>query len=173
MLKFGELRFGWNMPSHESRQWQRKIFMETINFPTANNVSKSTKRLLFKTQQISHFDVRALLDDAKNLSLSVQSVPKSHYTTVGVLCEQSVMLINMNNSQYFSHFFLLAALLLSVALSHKALIRTAAEFTQHSWRLRTLYSACPCSTPAKCIYQVCQIWMDWCGICCLSLEDES
>lgn len=43
-----------------------------------------------------------------------------------VLCEQSEMLIKMYNS-HSSHFFLLAALLLSVALSVEELIRAAAE----------------------------------------------
>ena len=141
------------MPSHESRQWQIKSLQ---NFPTVNNVSKSTNRW-FKTQHISHFDVRTLLDDRICLCQSI--LCRSLTTQPLVTCVNNVILIKTNNS-HFSHFFLLAALLLSAALSHKALIRTAAELTQHSWRLGTLYSACPHLTLAKCIYQVCKIWMD-------------
>lgn len=59
----------------------------------------------------------------------IQLLPMSYHISVGVLCEQSKMLIKMYNS-HFSHFFLLAALLLSVALEE--LIRTAAEILQQS-----------------------------------------
>lgn len=67
--------------------------------------------------------------------MSAQLLPLTCYTGVGVLCEQSEMLIKIYNS-HFSHYFLLAALLLSVALSSEGWIRPAAELMQQSWRLR-------------------------------------
>lgn len=57
------------------------------------------------------------------------------FHTVAVLCEQSVMLTMILCNSHFSHFFLLAALLLSVAQSYRELIKTAAELMQQHWRL--------------------------------------
>lgn len=42
-----------------------------------------------------------------------------------------------------------------------------------NWEALSFYSGCHCMSPAKCIYQVCQIWMEWCVICCLTSKGES
>ncbi len=89
----------------------------------------TTETIPFLEKHILQLDVRTLLVTLR-ICLSPPSSYLSCYTTVGVLC-----VIKILYNSHFSLFFLLAALLLSVALSVEELIRTVAEIMQRSWGL--------------------------------------
>ncbi len=71
-----------------------------------------------------------------------------------------------------SHFFILAAQLLSVDLFSEELNRIAAELMLWSWRLSASMVDFTVNQQLS-VYMVCQIWMDWCGVCFYLPEDES
>lgn len=96
-----------------------------------------------------------------DLSLSAQLLPAScahnHWCPV---CDQDVQ---------FSLFRLLPTCCTATEccpvlwrIAYNCCRAHAAELEAES-----LYSGFHRTSPANCIYQVCSIWMDWCGICCL------